>query len=278
MTAAEREAVETGQAIRLVATDLDGTLLREDRTVSERTRRALAAVQAAGITVALVTGRPPRFVQPLAEELGLTGAAVCCNGAIVYDLASGGLLEHSTLASATAIAVAERLRAATPGVAFAIERGLRYGCEPAYLALGGGFERPADDEVTDVFTLCAQPVTKLIARHPELSGPAYYPHAREIAGDLAMVTISGPRFIEIAALGVDKAATLDRFCARLGITPAQVIAFGDMPNDAPMLRWAGRGVAVANAHPEALAAADETTASNMEDGVALALERLLAGE
>jgi hydroxymethylpyrimidine pyrophosphatase-like HAD family hydrolase len=93
-----------------------------------------------------------------------------------------------------------------------------------------------------------------------------------------MVTISGPRFIEIGALGVDKAATLDRFCARLGITPAQVIAFGDMPNDAPMLRWAGRGVAVANAHPEVLAAADETTASNMEDGVALALERLLAGE
>ena len=120
MTAAEREAVETGQAIRLVATDLDGTLLREDRTVSERTRRALAAVQEAGITVALVTGRPPRFVQPLAEELGLTGAAVCCNGAIVYDLASGGLLEHSPLASATAIAVAERLRAAEP------RRGLRH--------------------------------------------------------------------------------------------------------------------------------------------------------
>ncbi len=275
MTAAEREAVETGQAIRLVATDLDGTLLREDRTVSERTRRALAAAQAAGITVALVTGRPPRFVQPLAEELGLTGAAVCCNGAIVYDLASGGLLEHSPLASATAIAVAERLRAAEPGVAFAIERGLRYGCEPGYLAMGGGFERPADDEVADVLTLCAQPVTKLIARHPELSGPSYYPHAREIAGDLAMVTISGPRFIEIAALGVDKAATLGRFCARLGITPAQVIAFGDMPNDAPMLRWAGRGVAVANAHPEALAAADETTASNMEDGVAIALEQML---
>jgi HAD superfamily hydrolase (TIGR01484 family) len=276
MTAAERKAVgAANQAIRLVATDLDGTLLRDDRTVSERTRRALATIQEAGITVALVTGRPPRFVQPLAEELGLTGAAVCCNGAILYDLLSGEMLEHSPIESATAITLVERLRAAAPGVGFAVERGLRYGSEPVYRALHGEFQRPADDEIADALTLCAQPVTKLIARHPELDGPGYYPHARVTVGDLAMVTISGPRFIEISALGVDKAATLERFCARLGITPAQVIAFGDMPNDAPMLRWAGRGVAVANAHPEALAAAGETTASNMEDGVALALERLL---
>ncbi len=280
MAAAEREAVEAGQqTVRLVATDLDGTLLLDDhRTVSERTRRALLAAQEAGITVALVTGRPPRFVQPLAEELGLTGAAVCCNGALLYDVVSGELLEHSPIASATAITLVERLRAASPGVGFAVERGLRYGSEPVYRALGGGFQRPADDEIADALTLCSQPVTKLIARHPELDAAAYYPMARETVGDLAMVTISGPRFIEVAARGVDKAATLDRFCARLGITSAQVMAFGDMPNDVAMLRWAGRGVAVANAHPEALAAARETTASNIEDGVALALERLLAGE
>lgn len=263
------------RTIRLVATDLDGTLLRDDRTISERTRRALAAAQAMGVTVALVTGRPPRFVQPLADELGLTGAAVCCNGAMLYDLASGAMLEHSPMESATALALVRRLRATDPGVAFAVERGLRYGSEPAYRALGGGFLRPDDDEIADAITLCAAPVTKLIARHPVLDGPAFYPLAREIAGDLAMVTISGPRFIEISALGVDKAVTLERFCARLGVTPIQTVAFGDMPNDAPMLRWAGRGVAVANAHPEALAAAEEITASNMDDGVAITLERLL---
>ncbi|HEU0027218.1 MAG TPA: HAD family hydrolase [Ktedonobacterales bacterium] len=278
MMAAEREAVAAGKAIRLVATDLDGTLLGDDhRSVSERTRRALLAAQEAGITLVLVTGRPPRFVHPLAEELGLTGAAVCCNGAIVYDVVQGELLEHTPIASATAITLVERLRAAAPGVGFAVERGLRYGSEPAYRALRGEFQRPDDDEIADALSLCAQPVTKLIARHPELDGPGYYPYARETVSDLAMVTISGPRFIEIAALGVDKAAALERFCARLGITSAEVMAFGDMPNDAPMLRWAGRGIAVANAHTEALAAADETTASNMEDGVALALERLLDG-
>jgi Cof subfamily protein (haloacid dehalogenase superfamily) len=265
----------TERAIRLVATDLDGTLLRDDHTVSLRTQRALKAVQEAGAIIVLVTGRPPRFVPPLAAKLGLTGAAICCNGAILYDLASGELLEHTPMSSDVALAVVARLHEATPCVAFAVERGLRYGCERAYLELGGGFTRPEDDEIADVEVLCARLVTKLIARHPELSGPAYYPQARELVGDLAAVTISGPRFVEIGALDVDKATTLARYCARLGITHDQVIAFGDMPNDAPMLRWAGRGVAVANAHPEARAAADEFTASNMEDGVALALERLL---
>ncbi|HEX9036546.1 MAG TPA: HAD family hydrolase [Ktedonobacterales bacterium] len=274
MTAATSETANDERIIRLVATDLDGTLLRDDQTVSERTRRALAAAQSLGITIVLVTGRPPRFVLPLVEELGLEGAAICCNGAILLDLATGNIQEHTLLESATALTVVERLRSAEPGVAFAIERGLRYGSEPAYRAMGG-MGRPGDDEIATVQTLCAQPVTKLLARHPELSGPAYYPAARELAGDLAMITVSGPRLVEIAALGVNKSAMLARYAARLGVTPAQVIAFGDMPNDAPMLAWAGRGVAVANAHPEARAAADGLTASNMEDGVAITLERLL---
>lgn len=266
---------ETARAIRLVATDLDGTLLRNDQTISPRTRDALLAMQAAGAAIVLVTGRPPRFVRPLVEDLGLTGEVICCNGAILYDPAQNSLLDHMPIASEAALAVVARLRAAAAGVAFAVERGLRYGSEPAYHALAHIFARPDDDEVADATVLCAQPVTKLIARHPELSGPDYYLQARELVSDLAQVTISGPRFIEISALGVDKAVMLARHCARLGITPTEVIAFGDMPNDAPMLRWAGRGVAVANAHPEAHAAADETTASNMDDGVALTLEQLL---
>lgn len=265
-------------AVRLVATDLDGTLLRDDHSVSARTRRALAAVQEAGITVVMVTGRPPRFVQPIAAELGVTGPAICCNGAILYDPAHNAILEHTPLSGETARAVVRRLRVDAPDIAFAIERELQYGCERAYIEMGGGFPRPDDDEVADALTLCAQPVTKLLARHPTLGGPVYYPVAQRIVGDLAGVTVSGPRLVEIMALEVDKAATLARLAERLGVAPAQTMAFGDMPNDAPMLRWAGRGVAVANAHPEAVEAADMRAASNMEDGVAQTLERLLAGE
>jgi hypothetical protein len=262
------------QRVRLVATDLDGTLLRDDRTISARTRQTLARAIAAGVTLILVTARPPRFVRSLAEELGLSGVAVCCNGAIVYDVVSGALLEHSPLGSEDAAALVRALREAVPGVAFAVESGLAYGCEPAYLALGS-LTQPQNDLLADALDLCAQPVTKLIARHSERVAAELHPLAQRIAGARAVVTYSSPRFIELSASGVDKAQTLARLCERLGVAPAEVVAFGDMPNDAPMLLWAGRGIAVANAHDEALAAADEITASNMDDGVALALERLL---
>lgn len=260
--------------VRLVATDLDGTLLRDDRTLSERTRQTLARATAAGVTLVLVTARPPRFVARLAEELGLRGVAICCNGAIVYDLASGALLEHLPLVSAEACALVVALREAIPGVAFAVESGLDYGCEPAYLALGS-LTQPQTALFADALTLCSRPVTKLIARHAERVAADLYPLAQCVAMTHAAVTYSSPHFIELAAPGVDKAATLARVCARLGVAPAEVVAFGDMPNDAPMLRWAGYGVAVANAHAEALAAADAVTASNMDDGVAVCLERLL---
>lgn len=261
--------------MRLVATDLDGTLLRDDRTISARTRQALDRARAAGIALVLVTARPPRFVRALAQELGLSGVAICCNGALVYDLETEALIEHSPLASADARALVAALREAIPGVAFAIESELTYGCEPAYLALGS-LSQPQDELLADALLLCERPITKLIARHAERVAEELYPLALAIAGERAVITYSSPRFIEISAIGIDKARTLARYCERLGVSPAEVVAFGDMPNDTPMLRWAGRGVAVANAHAEALASADDITASNMDDGVARYLERLLS--
>ncbi|HEX2350746.1 MAG TPA: Cof-type HAD-IIB family hydrolase [Ktedonobacterales bacterium] len=268
---------QTAHQTRLIATDLDGTLLRDDRSLSARTRQTLAKVQAAGIALVQVTARPPRFVKLLAEEVGLRGAAICCNGALVYDITSGALVEHAPLASADACALVVALREAFPEVTFAIERGLAYGCEPAYLALGSLTE-PQGDLLGEAIALCGQPVTKLIARHPQRAADELYPTALRLVGDRAVVTYSSPRFLEISASGIDKATTLARYCKRLGIASSEVVAFGDMPNDIPMLRWAGRGVAVANAHPEALAAADAITASNMADGVARYLDELLAAQ
>ncbi len=262
----------TATRIRLVATDLDGTLLRNDQTVSARTRQALFRAAAAGVTLTLVTGRPPRFVRQLAQDLGLDGAAICCNGALVYDVAQDALLEHNPLSAADASAIAHDLRAAAPGVTFAVERGLLFSCEPGYCALRG---RLWDGRVEELQALCAQPVTKLLMLHPTQLAEELYPMARDIVGQRGAVTYSSRHYIEVSAVGVTKAATLARLCQRLEIAPAEVAAFGDMPNDADMLRWAGHGVAVANAHAEALAAASHVTASNMDDGVALALEKLL---
>lgn len=258
--------------IRLVATDLDGTLLRTDRTVSERTRRAIARAQEAGIAVVLVTARPPRTLRPLAWQAGVTGLAICCNGAIVYDVAADEIVGHEPLAAATAQRLVAALRATAPGVCFAVERGLQFGQEPRYAALlpAAGDHTPF---IADVAALCAEGVTKLIVLHPDVPLQDLLHAVRKAAGDEAIVTYSSAVFVEASAAGVTKAAALQRLCAQLGLNAPQVVACGDMPNDLPMLHWAGHGVAVANAHPDVLAAADEVTLSNDDDGVARVLAR-----
>ncbi|WP_437669074.1 Cof-type HAD-IIB family hydrolase [Sorangium sp. So ce131] len=263
-------------ALRLVALDLDGTLLRTDGSISERTRSALAVAEAAGLTLMSVTARPPRRVRQVAAQTGLRGTAICSNGGLVYDVTTGAVLRQNRLSAASASALIERLRAAVPGVAFAIEAGILYGCERGYVIPS---EHPNDRDDPqmrrgDAVALCSEGVTKLIVQHPGRPLEELLHITRAHAGALASVTHSGSSFVEVAAAGVTKALALEAYCAEHGIAAAQVIAFGDMPNDLPMLGWAGRGVAVANAHPDVLAAADEVTSSNDHDGVALVLERL----
>jgi Cof subfamily protein (haloacid dehalogenase superfamily) len=259
--------------IRLVASDLDGTLLRPDETVSERTRAALAAVRHAGIALVLVTGRPPRGLRRIAAAIGVGGVAICANGAVLYDLDAGAVLDQRPLAAAAATRLIAALRAAIPGALFAVEleAGFRReaGWDPSEFNAGG-------QVVAVGAELATAPVAKLLVRHPDLTSPELARLATKAAGHDAVVTWSGDRLVELSAAGVTKATALQRLCQRLGIPREQVIAFGDMPNDLAMLAWAGHSVAVANARPEVREAADEVTASNLEDGVAVVLERILA--
>lgn len=255
--------------------DLDGTLLRPDGTVSARTMRALRAIQAAGCTLVLVTGRPLRSLLPVADELGCGGLAICYNGALVYDLGRRAIVKHTPCAPDIMHRLVVALRRAAPGVCFAFEIEQRFGCEPGYLALN---PRLTTDEILqdDALALCRTPVTKLIARHPTMPRETLLEIARSVGGEAIIATHSGAPFVEVSAAGVDKACALREICAELGVDRRQVVAFGDMPNDVPMLRWVGYGVAVANAHPEALHAADAVAPSNAEDGVATVLKGLLA--
>lgn len=265
-------------AVRLVATDLDGTLLRGDGTISERTRSVLARARDAGIAVVLVTARPPRTVRQLVRALDVTGLAICLNGAVVYDLDRDVVVRQSPLRAEVVAQLVDALRAAAPGVRFALMYGERWGWEPAYAALDPEVRTwcGTDGIEGDALALCAaEPVSKLIVRHPELSAAELLPIARDVAGEVAHATHSGAPFVEISAADVHKAWALEALCDELGIPASGVVAFGDMPNDLPMLRWAGYAVAVANAHPEVLAVADAVTLSNEEDGVAVVLERLL---
>jgi Cof subfamily protein (haloacid dehalogenase superfamily) len=266
-------ATRTDHAVRLVASDLDGTLLGPEATVSDRTRAALARVRQAGIVVVLVTGRPPRAVRAIAARAGLGGLAICANGALVYDLDAQKVATSSPLPAPVGARLVGELREALPGVVFASEDERGFQRETAWVH--PGLARADDVVHADPLDLVAEPVAKLLVRHPELRFGELVDRIRALAGDEAVVTWSAVGLAEISAAGVTKAYALDWVCRRQGIAASEVVAFGDMPNDLPMLAWAGHSVAVANAPPEVRAAADEVTASNVEDGVAVVLERLV---
>jgi hydroxymethylpyrimidine pyrophosphatase-like HAD family hydrolase len=158
-------------------------------------------------------------------------------------------------------------------LAFAVERGERgFAHEPAYRP---GWDQ-ADKLVAELDAILQEPMAKLLARHRELDPDTLLSHARAVVGELATLTHSSrDGLLEISAAGVSKASTLELLCRERGFTADDVIAFGDMPNDVPMLSWAGWAVAVANAHPDVIDVVDEVTASNDDDGVALVLDRWL---
>jgi Cof subfamily protein (haloacid dehalogenase superfamily) len=264
--------------VRLAAIDLDGTLLRSDTSVSDRSRAALAGARAAGIDIVLVTARSPRSVRGIARDAALDGLAICANGATLYDLDTETILHHTALDAAIVHRIARGLRERVPGIAFGWELELRFGSEPAYEARRDTARWPRPD---DAYPACDvlewhEPMTKLLARLPGVDLEEVLAHARELGEDEASVTLTGDAFVEVMAAGVAKEAALAEVAAERGIASDEVVAFGDQLTDAGMLAWAGLGVAVANAHPSALEAADEVTVSNDEDGVARVLERLTA--
>ncbi|MFD3941600.1 Cof-type HAD-IIB family hydrolase [Streptomyces sp. NPDC058579] len=267
---------------RLIATDLDGTLLRDDKSVSERTIAALAAAERAGIEVFFVTGRPARWMDVVSDHVHGHGMAICANGAAVVDLHSGGtFLEVRPLAREIALDVVASLRAAAPGTSFAVEltTGIHYEPQyPPFFLDPGASVASAEKLLFEEEPGAAAPVIKLLAQHPELDPDVFLATARAAAGTLASFTRSSPTaLLEISGPGVSKASTLALCCAERGISAEEVVAFGDMPNDIEMLSWAGRSYAMGNAHPDVIAAASGRTVANNEDGVAAVIERILAG-
>jgi HAD superfamily hydrolase (TIGR01484 family) len=259
---------------RLVATDLDGTLLRSDGTLDDRTRRAIARVEASGIPVVLCTARPPRVVGPLARATGHRGMAVCSNGSVIWDLHTEAPVASFPFTARAAREVVGRLRDTLPDASWAVERHDAFAHEPRYVP---HWPVPEDTIVAEIDVLLAEPALQLMVRHPRLTGDEMLAHARELVSELAELSHSSgvDALLEIGAAGVSKASALAVLCERHGIDRTEVLAFGDMPNDLAMLEWAGRSIAVANAHAEVVQVADEVTASNDEGGVAEVLERLL---
>lgn len=261
----------------LVAIDLDGTLLRSDRTVSERSQAAVAAARSLGVDVVVATARSPRSARELAAAAGIGGVAICANGATLYDLDTDSVVAHTALPSPTAHRIVQGLRERFPEIVFGWEHELRFGSEPAYEALRDAhwWPRPEDSyEPCDPLEWTL-PMTKLIARLADADLEHVLAVAAELAGDDASTHLAGDAFVEVAAAGVGKEVALAVLARDRGFGFEQVVAFGDHLTDVAMVAWAGHGVAVANAHPAVIAVADEVCASNDEDGVARVLERIV---
>ncbi|MEW2340674.1 HAD family hydrolase [Streptomyces griseoaurantiacus] len=264
-----------GFPYRLVATDLDGTLLRSDDTVSERTRDALAAATAQGAAHLVVTGRAVPWTRHILEELGYEGLAVCGQGAQVYDAGARRLLTSVTLDRQLAGVALAKIEAEVGPLHLAASRDGLDGevlAGPGYALTG----RLPAVPFTDAGDLWAAPLNKIYIQHPTLSDDELAEAATRAAGGFVTVTMAGAGIVELLPLGLSKATGLSLAARRLGVKAAETIPFGDMPNDLPMFAWSGRGVAMANAHADLKAVADEVTASNDEDGIAVVLERLLA--
>ncbi|OXY98646.1 HAD family hydrolase [Streptomyces diastatochromogenes] len=261
-------------AYALIATDLDGTLLRDDDTVSDRSRAALERAARAGARHLVVTGRPAPRVRPLLEGLGSTGLAVCGQGAQVYDAGADRLLWSVRLDRELAETALGKIEAEVGQVYAAVDQdgvdGLTL-IEPGYLMPHPTLPAVRVGRRDDLW---CEPISKVLLRHHTLSDDELAAIARSVVGSLATVTMSGPGTVELQPCGITKATGLALAAEHLGIAADRALAFGDMPNDIPMFDWAARGVAMANAHPELKAVADEITTSNEDDGIAVVLERL----
>ncbi|WP_405963854.1 Cof-type HAD-IIB family hydrolase [Streptomyces sp. NBC_00723] len=259
---------------RLVATDLDGTLLRSDDSISQRTRDALAAATAAGAAHIVVTGRGVPWTRHILDDLGYDGLAVCGQGAQVYDAGAHRLLTSVTLDRQLAGVALAKIEAEVGPLYLAASRDGLDGdvlVGPGYAVTGALPSTP----FTDASDLWSAPLSKIYIQHPELSDDALAAAARRAAGGFVTVAMAGAGIVELLPLGLSKATGLSLAARRLGLKATDTIAFGDMPNDIPMFAWASHGVAMANAHEELKAVADEVTTSNDDDGIAVTLEAML---
>ncbi len=263
---------------KLIASDVDGTLLDPLAELTDRTARVIGRVIASGTPFVLVSGRPPRWITPIAELAGLDdGYAVCSNGAVIYDLGTDRVITVHGLDPMVLHDVTHAIERVLPGIRVAAERASTTALDIPPFTSELGYRNPWGDEERSMAPraeVLGHPATKLLVRHPELTSAEMANAAREVLDHEVDITFSTNHgLIELSAGGVTKAFGLAEVCRRLGVDVGGVVAFGDMPNDVAMLRSAGHGVAMANAHQDAIDAADEIAAPNSEDGVAQILER-----
>lgn len=261
---------------KLIATDLDGTIVPHDGSITQRTIDVFTRARDLGIEVFFVTGRPPRWMPEIRDAFGF-GKAICGNGAMLYDLMGDVVLEEWLLSVEDQLETVRRLRESIPEVSFAVESHSYFHREKAYIPRWDvGLDNIGVHTIEEVLK---SPALKLLARcsQQNLSSDEMLDIATTALDGLVTVTHSNPHdsLLEISAYGVSKGATLAKMAARLGIDASDCVTFGDNPNDFSMLSWSGRSYAMADGHPDGATHAKSVAGPCAEDGVAIAIEALL---
>jgi len=269
---------------KLVATDLDGTLLNSEGEVSPRTRAALEATWDAGIPVVGVTGRGPRLLDSVRVALDGRGIAVLAQGGFVVDLERNEVLRTVGLPREQAAAVIARIEHVAGDLIVAVEDAAEQAEASGPLRVQHGFNWPYPEPAHLLprnEVLPPGPVLKVFLRSSTLGQDELLARAESVVDPTdAEVTHAGLGFIEVLPPGITKATGLAIALEQYGVGFGDVLVFGDMPNDLPMIGAVadagGRAVAVANAHPAVRAATPDVTSGHDADGVARYLEAVLA--
>lgn len=269
------------EPIKMLATDIDGTMLRSDGTLSPRVKSALHDAADAGLHVVPATGRPMIIATDVIEALDLNEFWVFANGAITRHIGRDELVRGFWMDVELTKRLVKSVRSKLPDAGFALEFEKTVAFEPGFGAVVPVVpDVEPNEDVLDVFAQGDDPryqrVQKVLIFDGKGDLDSLYQDVKAVAGTDAFPSYSGLDFIELAAGVVTKATALELLAEDLGLSPAEVACFGDNHNDLPMLQWAGHSFAMANATDDAKEAAGEVIGLNDEDGLAMKIDQILA--
>lgn len=255
---------------RLVALDVDGTIVDHRNSLSPAVKEAVLGLRDQGIPIVIATGRAVPGVYDVLDKLGFReGLGVASNGSVVFEVNPFEVVQATTFDAREAVRrVIERVPEALVaveeiGVGYRVNRAFPHG------------EITGEIILDEVERMVSQPVTRVVVRAPDRDREQFSSLVEDLGLDGTNYYIGYTAWLDLAPEGVSKASGLDVVCERFGVAPADVLAVGDGNNDVEMLQWAGRGVAMGQSPEELKTVANAITASVEEDGLALELRRWL---